>query len=523
MRHASWLLAVFAAAPALGQTSPAEPAPPGLEGREPPVTPRKRERYPAATRQDLAIAYLRFERALRAHPPAPDQVAAYNRRFDEASLAFFSGRFNPAVETLTAMVRELEARGEDATLRVAESLRASPSHAVVHPGNAADAVLTLEPLFALAGSANAGPSGAAEVKLAVVLLDAAGRERWRAPATTEVRDGRPGSVRIELGPLFPAMPRGDFTIALASPQGASPGFTVEKGRVSVRDGSVAARRRELEEMLLAVKPATPELTRALASARARAALLDDEVSTRNSARFLAGMDGLTEAVSAEVRAVAKGDNPYRGLAGDHWRVVAVDSAEVPCRVYAPAKVAASAAPVPLIVLFHGAGGDESMFLEGYGAGLIRELADELGFLVACPLTYSGSSNRAFDRLIEDLGGDYKVDSARVYALGHSMGAGAVSGLAAGRASAIAAACCISGGGLPAAKEGARRVPMMLIAAELDPLFGIARSRASAEAARQRGDGVEFVEAKGWGHTLVVGSHLRRAVEWMLAIRLGARP
>ena len=98
-------LALLAALPALAQPEPPAPAQPAAPERELPVAPRKRERYPAATRMDLAIAYLRFERALRDHPPPGERIAEYNRRFDEASIAFFTGRFNPAVESLSAMVR----------------------------------------------------------------------------------------------------------------------------------------------------------------------------------------------------------------------------------------------------------------------------------------------------------------------------------------------------------------------------------------------------------------------------------
>src|SRR5690606_39354128 len=42
---------------------------------------------------------------------------------------------------------------------------------------------------------------------------------------------------------------------------------------------------------------------------------------------------------------------------------------------------------PLVIAFHGAGGEESQWLEAYGSGALAKLARERGFLLVAPRTY----------------------------------------------------------------------------------------------------------------------------------------
>jgi predicted esterase len=467
-------------------------------------------RYEPASRLDLALAYLRFERALRANPPTDQSLADLNKKFDDASLSFFSGRYNPVIATLADMTRILDGTGPSPSpaRRAADALRLVPSAAVIHPGNKDTASIALEPLFA----ASLDPQTLAPA-LDLVLLTDANAEAWRGPLPLALADDTTSYAQVP----FDTLPKGDFTLALAPREGSSStAFFVPKGRLTIRAASVEPDRESLTTRLDAVTPATQDLVRAHATAKARLALLSDERTARTSARFLAGMNALAADLAKETTALEAGTNPYAKRPGDHWRIIAHGKTSIPCRVYAPARVAASNTPVPLLLAYHGAGGDESMFFEGYGAGLLKDLADKHTLLVACPLTYAASSNAAFDRLVEDLSADYNVDSARIYLVGHSMGAGAVSALASGRGNAIAAASCIAGGGFTAPRDAQRRAPLRVTAAELDPLFSITRARKAGETAKQPD---LFVEAKAWGHTLVVGHDLPAALDWLLTHRL----
>ena len=205
---------------------------------------------------------------------------------------------------------------------------------------------------------------------------------------------------------------------------------VTAARISVVAGpSLDEQRAKNKERLAKIGTPSADLAEALASCQARNALLTDRPSDTNSAQFLADLHVLASDVTQEVDALASGKDPYIHRRGDYWRVMTTANGEIPLRVYAPEK-ATQDEPVPLLVVLHGAGGDENMFLEAYGVGVIKKIADEKGLLIASPLTYRfGGSPQNLDKLLDVLSHDYAIDRHRIYVLGHSMGAGVVAGLA----------------------------------------------------------------------------------------------
>lgn len=54
-------------------------------------------------------------------------------------------------------------------------------------------------------------------------------------------------------------------------------------------------------------------------------------------------------------------------------------------------------PRPLLVVLHGAGGDENMFPEAYGAGIIKRIAEKHGLLVASPRRTASAAIRSGSR------------------------------------------------------------------------------------------------------------------------------
>lgn len=495
MSFAAVCMLVASCAPAAAALVQPEPPP------APSPAPRAKAKLVRASRLDLAAAYLRLERTLARVSLTPEQTADINRRFDQASIAFFSGQYAGAVRTLSEIVREREGRALSPGLAVAECVQVKPSHAVFHPGNAESSLIAIEPMFIPASDRTE-----ASVDLVLALLDAKSRPVWTTGVTLAMAGGAPLAVRLAVSDYFPQWPRGDFTLALQTGE-----VTIEKCRVTIADRSMDEARKTLLGRLAAVPVDAPaQVVRAAAVAASRAECLGDEFDAKSSRRFLASQLALDTLVSAEVDAVLAGKNPYRHLSGDHWRTFG-GAGGVPCRVYAPE--AALKASAPLVVAFHGAGGDESMFFEGYGAGAIKTLADKHGCIVVCPQTERASSAGAFDKVLEDIAADYEIDPKRTYILGHSMGASAVASLAAARGGKVAAACCIAGSAWSKPATTGRLAPTLTIAAELDPLFGIARARKAAESIKPPD---EFIEIKGYGHTLVVGSQLQRAIEWLLA-------
>lgn len=343
----------------------------------------------APTREDLARALIAVERAYRAAPPEGAALAAANREFDAATVAFFLGDGASALRRLDELAR------------------------------------------ALGGAAPAPASASAGANI-----------RWTP-------------IRERLGRLL--------------------------GETAV----------------------PPALAAAAASVEARIGLLVDDPSPSRSAEFLADRPALFREVVEEIAALRRGEDPWTRRPGRFWRVLPTDGGKVPFTLVAPPAVA-EGEPRPLVVALHGAGGDECMFRYGYGAGLLAELAEERGFLLAAPLALRTGAE-SFDALVEMLAEEYPVDRDRVHLVGHSLGAGVASMISRARPDAVASAALFSPGGFAPAADG---VPTLVLAGGLDR---IARFAGDPEAS---GATVRFFPNEG--HTLIVAAHLPEAVDWLLA-------
>jgi hypothetical protein len=168
-----------------------------------------------------------------------------------------------------------------------------------------------------------------------------------------------------------------------------------------------------------IEARTPALEQALACARARASLLKTKPSPEVLAECLVERRKLALEVDGEIGALKRGDDPYAHHTGDLWRVVKLAKSELALRLYAPLQ-AAKQAPLPVVIALHGARGDENMFLDGYGLGKIRALADQQGFLLVCPRTGGDLGPETLEALLAALELDYTLDRKRIALLGHSL-------------------------------------------------------------------------------------------------------
>ena len=252
---------------------------------------------------------------------------------------------------------------------------------------------------------------------------------------------------------------------------------------------------------------TGALAQAVASAKARAALLVDVPAPDRSAEFLSDPVRLAAEVTREVAALERGRNPYAGRRGDVWRVLRGEGGVlVPVRVVVPP----SRRPLGVLVALHGAGGDENMFVDAYGAGVTARMAAEADLVLVSPATtVFARSPATLDSLLAVLGREQRIDATRVYLLGHSMGAGAAAKLAGERPQVVRAAACLAGGA-PVTVAGAP--PVLFLGAALDPVIPAARVKAAATATPTG----SYEERAQEGHTLMVGGGVRRAVPWLLS-------
>lgn len=453
-------------------------------------------------RADLARAYLEFETAYRVHPPGCARVVEVNREFDRITLQFFAGDQARVLRSLGALGDSLYPEGSvSLASRLARSLRLRSTPANPIAGSGRDLVLRIESVFEI----DLGSEESIDLEIRV----GAGRG---VLARTGVRVSR-DSQRITARLVVPtaAISRDTEAIRIDVLETTTDGTRIVR---SERIAVLPSDPDRVRESNLEFVNTLPEIE-GLADARkifaARNELLRDEPG--GGARGPVPLDRrvLVGDLERERAALEAGEDPYRGVFGHSWRVVTVGSITVPLRLYVPARDESETSPMPLVIALHGAGGDENMFVEGYGAGEICRLADAYGFIVASPQTFAiGSSAGAFDRILETLRDDYAIDDRRIYLMGHSFGAGVASSLAMLHAERIAAVCTIAGAGRAG---GEKSPPRLRIHGALDPL---ARGRTPTSGTRGP---VRDRVFENYGHTLVVGEALPEAIAWLIAHRL----
>jgi predicted esterase len=183
---------------------------------------------------------------------------------------------------------------------------------------------------------------------------------------------------------------------------------------------------------------------------------------------------------------------------------------VPLRLVAAPRVAKSKQPVGVLIALHGAGGEDNMFVDAYGQGLAAQLAADAGLIFVSPAaTAFVGSAEPFDSLMTMLRRSYRIDTTRVYLMGHSMGAGAVARLVRERPQQIAAAACLAGGSVVAIPQAP---PMLFIGAELDPIIPARNVKTAASGSPT----ATYEELAGEGHTLMVRRGVQRAVPWLVS-------
>jgi predicted esterase len=275
------------------------------------------------------------------------------------------------------------------------------------------------------------------------------------------------------------------------------------------NGAPASAARDEYLARLAVVDSTGALAQALLSTRERAKLLVDVPSPDRSAEFLNDPAKLSRDLAREVSVLERGRDPYIGLVGDFWRVYrGANNAPVPMRIVTPPS-ANVRKPVGVLLVLHGAGGDENMFVDAYGSGLVTKLAAEQRLILVSPKTdVFGATPEHFDALMALLRKEFRIDSSRVYLIGHSMGAGAAARLAQARPAQIAGVAMLAGGS-PITVPNAP--PSLFVGAELDGIIPAARVEAAAKAT----PGATYELFRHEGHLLMVGNGVRRAVPWLV--------
>jgi predicted esterase len=223
-------------------------------------------------------------------------------------------------------------------------------------------------------------------------------------------------------------------------------------------------------------------------------------------------------IEAEITALSRGENPFAKSRGEiELAYQAPDGALVPYRVYVP-KSYDGAASKPLVVMLHGALGDERSFFSGvFDPALIEGEAERRGYVLAGVsgrgrfATYTGPSLDDVFEVTNAVTRDYKIDASRVYLLGHSTGAFGAWLVASSKPERFVAVAAVSGG--PPAQGDAltqmlgrlKGLPVLVVHGAQDGIVPVQFSRTIAAAAEKAGLKVSSLEVPDADHMSVVVS------------------
>jgi poly(3-hydroxybutyrate) depolymerase len=244
--------------------------------------------------------------------------------------------------------------------------------------------------------------------------------------------------------------------------------------------------------------------------------------------------GLAESIATSAKG---GKDPFVGRVGDFERHYLLEGAAeiMPYRVYVPKSYNGSAA-VPLVVALHGLGGTEDGWMDGYSRRL-PELSEKYGYIAVSPLGYrvdgfygfsygqDPASRRKQDLSEQDvmqvlarMRQHYKIDTSRIYLMGHSMGAIGTWFLGAKYPEIWAALGTIAGTGSAPSIARMRHIPQFVVHGDADPTVPVTGSRNMvAEMKKQSVDHV-YVEVPGGNHTDIAVPNLAPMFEFFNAKR-----
>lgn len=324
-------------------------------------------------------------------------------------------------------------------------------------------------------------------------------------------------------------------------------FVIDADLSDVADGSYvmsvelldSARTLGTASLQIVVRHGLDALTARLEAAAARAAepvrsdlrFPGERLRNVNASRLTLGSFNarrdLAAAESLLVR-VQGGTDPWSGRTGDLKRHYLLPSAGeiMPYRLLVPSSYSPST-PLPLIVALHGLGGTEDAFFEGYGRQL-PVLAEQRGYLVVAPLGYRVDggygvqlgasadpvamrarelSEQDVMQVLEEVRRHYKVDPARIYLMGHSMGAIGTWAIAAKYPERWTALGAFAGFGSADAARATAAIPHFVVHGDADATVTVNGSRTMVAALKAAGAEVVYIEVPGGNHGAVVEPNL----------------
>jgi predicted peptidase len=168
----------------------------------------------------------------------------------------------------------------------------------------------------------------------------------------------------------------------------------------------------------------------------------------------------------------------------------------------PADYGKSRKAWPLVLFLHGAGesGSDLAKVKAHGPPKLVETKGPFPFILVSPQSPGrGWNPDTLNALLDTLFKQYRVDKARVYLTGLSMGGYGTWSLAAAHPEKFAAIAPICGGGNPADAPKLAKLPIWVFHGAKDPTVPIKRSEEMVEAIKGAGGNPKFTVYPDAGH------------------------
>jgi pimeloyl-ACP methyl ester carboxylesterase len=223
-------------------------------------------------------------------------------------------------------------------------------------------------------------------------------------------------------------------------------------------------------------------------------------------------------IESALSALAKGQNPFANERGELERAYkSADGTLVPYRVYVPKSYDAASARA-MVLMLHGALGDERYYFSHlFNPEVVKGEAERRGYILAgvngrsrLP-SYAGPSKEDSFEVIKAVTRDYRIDPARIYLTGHSMGGFGTWLIASSKPELFAAIAPMSSGTpvqgneLTALLEKVKAMPALVVHGGRDGIAPPEMSRAAVEAARKAGMKVSLLEIPDTDHISIIGA------------------
>lgn len=277
---------------------------------------------------------------------------------------------------------------------------------------------------------------------------------------------------------------------------------------------------QLSRQIANIKGSADSAAKAVGHLTATAEFQLERVAALNKSRGEYELDPFKELdrIESEISQLIKGRNPFSRERGEIERAYfSPDRKLVPFRIYVPNSYDASAAH-PLVVLLHGAFGDERYYFSGlFDPAVIKGEAERRGWILAA-VNARGRFGGYRDLSLEDtfevikaVVRDYNIDASRVYLTGHSMGGFGAWLVASAKPETFAAIAPVSGGppvqgdNLTNLLSRLKNTPALIVHGARDGIVSPEQSKAMLGAARKAGLKVDYLDSPETDHIGVVAA------------------